>query len=402
MDHVAREYLLIGLSLGRLQEGVVDSYFGPSELADEAAGANASAQELADRASNLRATLADEVEDAQRRDWLDRQLLALATIGQRLAGVDLPYLEEVERCFDAPPEATPAEDWVRVRLELDELLPGTGDLRERIDARDERLTIPADRVAAIAEWLVGELRADSATVWRIPEGERLAITMVTDQPWGAYNWYEGDLSSRVEVNLDLPTRATQLIGTLAHETFPGHHFEHSWKETRLVRERGYAEASIQLINTPEAFISEGLAEVGHTLLLEGPRWQQLLLEVCERAGIDLDATAAEREWRTAHALRQLRGSSGDAALQLHVGKRSPDEVARFLEQDALFGPGRARKTLEFITHPLWRTYVFCYAGGDRLLSEWCAQAGSLDAQRKRYFRLVTEQLTPSAVAAEMN
>ncbi len=68
-------------------------------------------------------------------------------------------------------------------------------------------------------------------------------------------------------------RAHQLIGTMAHETFPGHHLEHAWKEHRLVREQGRAESSIQLINTPEAYISEGLAELGLRFVADEGDWQ---------------------------------------------------------------------------------------------------------------------------------
>ena len=99
----------------------------------------------------------------------------------------------------------------------------------------------------------------------------------------------------------------------------------------------------------------------------------------------------------------MRGSGGDAALQLHVGGRSREEVVRFLVEDALSAPDRAEKSLEFITHPLWRTYVFCYAGGERLLSRWGEQRrASLHRRKKqRFFRLLSEQLTPSGIAAEM-
>ena len=50
-----------------------------------------------------------------------------------------------------------------------------------------------------------------------------------------------------------------------------------------MREQGRAEASVQLINTPEAYISEGLAEVGGKLLVDGDAWQGMLL-VDRRAG----------------------------------------------------------------------------------------------------------------------
>jgi hypothetical protein len=401
MDDIGRDYLLLALSLGEIEDGFVDSYFGPPQLREQAIARSATPTMIVAEAIQLRARVADEVSDEQRGRWLDRQLVAMETIARRVGGETIPYLEEVERCFDAPPEPTPPEAYARLREQLDELLPQGGTLRERLDGRDARLTIPTDRVPAILDFVTAEVRALCAQHFPIPAGETLEIRLVTDQPWAAYNWYDGGLRSRIEFNTDLPTRAHQLVGTLGHETFPGHHLEHAWKEQRLVREQGRAEASIQLINTPEAYISEGLAEVGPRLLVDGPRWQELLIAICDRAGIDMSPEDAAREWQVTQALRALRGSGGDAALQLHVGGRTREEVVRFLVDDALSAPDRAEKSIDFITHPLWRTYVFCYAGGERLLGAWCAAAGEPAAQRDRYFRLLNEQLTPSGIAEEV-
>ena len=91
----------------------------------------------------------------------------------------------------------------------------------------------------------------------------------TDQPWSGYNWFDGGRRSRVDINTDLPVRATDLIHVVAHETYPGHHLEHAWKEADLVDARGRLEASVLLINTPECLISEGLADVGRRV--RGPR-----------------------------------------------------------------------------------------------------------------------------------
>lgn len=401
MDDVGRDYVVIALALGDLEEGIVDAYYGPPELREQAFARGAPAAQLAADAVALRARVRSAGLEEQRQLWLDRQLMALETIARRIAGEELSYLEEVERCFDAAPEPTPPEAYAKLRRELDDLLPRGGTLHERLEARDARLTIPVQHVKEILDWLVTEIRALSAQFFPAPEGESLSVSLVTNQPWSAYNWYDGELRSRIEVNTDLPTRANSLVGLLTHETFPGHHLEHSWKEQRLVRERGLVEASIQLINTPEAYISEGLAEVGGNLLVERERWQALMLSTCERAGIALSAADSEREWLVNEALRALRGSGGDAALQLHAAGRSRDDVRRFLVNDALRSPAQAEKTLEFISHPLWRTYVFCYGGGLELLTRWCAKAGDLAAQRERFSRLLTEQLTPSGIQAEL-
>ena len=83
------------------------------------------------------------------------------------------------------------------------------------------------------------------------------MSYVRAQPWTAYNWYDGGLRSRVDVNLDLPMDAATLVHVIAHETFPGHHLEHASKEANLVERRQRLEATIQLINAPECLVSRG-------------------------------------------------------------------------------------------------------------------------------------------------
>jgi hypothetical protein len=401
MDEIGRSYLVLALWGGELEDGYVDSYYGPPELRDEARARTGGPGQLLSEARSLQGQLEADVADPQRRRWLDRQLVAIQTLARRLDGEEIPYVREVELCFDAAPAPTPPEAYSGLRRLLDDLLPAGPSIHERLEARDARLTIPVERVAAILDWVVAEMRSLCAASFPIPAGESLTVSLVNDEPWAAYNWYEGNLSSRIEVNLDLPTRAHHLVPLVGHETFPGHHLEHAWKEQRLVRDRGQVEASVQLINTPEAYISEGLGEVGPALLVDAQKWQELLVQICDRAGIALTSPDAAREWDIAQALRTLRGSSGDAALQLHAESRPREAVLQFLVDEALRTPEQAYKTLEFITHPLWRTYVFCYAGGEKLLTQWTREAGDPAAQRDRFLRLLTEELTPSGIAEEL-
>lgn len=400
MDDVAHEYLLIGLSLGELQDGVVDAYFGPPDVKQQARAEKATAADLAKRSVALRARV-DEVEDAQRARWLDRQLIGTETIARQLDGEEFPYEQLVERCFDAAPKRTPADEYARVRDELEHLLPGAGDLRERLEAHEDTLTVPLDKLGPIVEWVTAELRRTALELFSVPDGEDLSISLVTNEPWGAYNWYDGNLHSRIEVNTDLPVRAPSLIGLLAHEAYPGHHLEHTSKEQHLVREQARYESSIQLINTPEAYISEGLAETGARFTADEGRWRILLKGICWRAGIPMDDQEIERNWQIRCAFHSLRAIQGDAALQLHVDGRSSEDVVTFLETNALVTHDRATKMLEFVTHPLWRAYVFCYAGGEELTTRWVEQAGSRAGEIEQFSRLLAEQLTPSGIALNM-
>src|SRR5258706_411698 len=93
-------------------------------------------------------------------------------------------------------------------------------------------------------------------------GQDPGVSRVPAQPGSGYHAFDGGVRSRVDINAALPTRAADLVDTVAHETSPGHHLEHAWKEADLVERQGRVESSLILLNTPESLISEGLAVLG--------------------------------------------------------------------------------------------------------------------------------------------
>ena len=108
--------------------------------------------------------------------------------------------------------------------------------------------------------LIEVLRARTSALIELPDGEQLVVEEVHDEPWWAFNYYLGELRSRVVVNTDQPTTASDLVTLAAHEAYPGHHTERAVKEQRLIRDRGMLEEAIQLVPTPQALVSEGIAE----------------------------------------------------------------------------------------------------------------------------------------------
>ncbi len=89
--------------------------------------------------------------------------------------------------------------------------------------------------------VVSDLRTRAGDAFGLPEGEGLTIEEVRDEPWWAFNYYSGNLTSRVVVNVDVPTSGPDLVQLAAHEAYPGHHLEHVWKEQLLVRDRDLLE-----------------------------------------------------------------------------------------------------------------------------------------------------------------
>ncbi len=402
-DAVARDYILLGLRLDQRIPGLVDGYFGPADLkATVDTEQPPPVARLRDDAAALRARLPAEVADPARRAWLDAQLVALETHAAALAGEPLPYLEHVARCFGYVPPRRPEAEFEAAAARLDELLPGDGPLAERLERWDRRFEIAIDRLPGVIDTLVARFRVRAADLFGLPEGEDLRVSIVDGQPWSGYNWYDGGLRSRVDINTDLPVRVPDLIATVAHETYPGHHLEHAWKEADLVEAHGLLEASILLINTPECLVSEGLADLGRTFAVPDEDAVDLLIETFERAGLELagDAAesrdAAERVVAMAPARRALSAIRGNAAILRHADGRSHEEVRDYLVSVGRIPPSAVEKRLEFIEHPLWRTYVFVYADGEALLRRW-VDAVPADDRPARFGRLLHEQLTPAAL-----
>ncbi len=269
------------------------------------------------------------------------------------------------------------------------------------------MNVPRERLPGLIDWLLDVTRARAADLFGLPDGETLRVSLVTGQPWSGYNWYDGGLRSRIDVNTDLPVRAPELVDLVAHEAYPGHHLEHAWRETILVDERHQLEASILLINAPECFISEGLAEAGRQFVVPAESEVELFEELLDRAGLaaaDDDATGRRSMAELAVAIgatrAELRGAAVNAALMLHVDGADRTTVARWLQTVALMTPERAAHLLQFLEHPLWRTYVFVYSEGAELLERWLASVPPGD-RPARFRRLLVEPVTPSGIAAEL-
>jgi hypothetical protein len=406
-DPIAHDYIVLGLRLDQHVPGLVDGYYGPAELkARVDVEALRPPAHLVEDADRLLAAIAVDVPEPDRRDWLTAQVAALRVHADALAGHDLPYLDHVARCFSWSPVRRDEALFDEAAAAIDELLSGPEPLAERMAAWDARFVVPPDRQVPVLEWLVERFRARAAERFGLPGGEELRIRLVTKQPWTGYNWYDGGRQSRFDLNTDLPTSVAELLHVAAHESYPGHHLEHVWKETRLVDDLHRLEASILLINTPECLISEGLADLGHRFASPPGDETDLLVELFERSGLAIaaDHAAARSAAATTVAMtgprNRLKESRVNAALMRHADGAGHDEVLAWLERVGRYAPAVAAKRLEFVEHPLWRTYVFVYHEGEALLRRWLEAVP--DAERAaRFGRLLREQLTPGAVAAEL-
>lgn len=394
-DPVGRSYVRLALRIDRHVEGYVDGYYGPPEWkAQIEAEPLRPVKALIDDAGRLQNSIAQADMDAQRRDFLTRQVTAMVTVLRRLSGTEMSLAQEAQGCFDITPQRVPEAEFEAALRELDTLLPGTGDLAERQVAWKRQFELPPQRVLPVLEVALAEVRRRTLSILPLPDGESVHLKLISDQPWSGYNWYLGSGCSRIEINTDLPVRADYAVELIAHEAYPGHHTEHALKDERWYRQAGRLEHSILLLMAPESVISEGLAMLADELIFpdrsELAGWLREVLY--PTAGIYADV---DLQMRLAKAAEALDGVGGNAAFLLHDDRRPEDEVLQYIRRHELCTEKEARQTLRFIASPAYRAYVFNYSHGRRLLKQAAATSNLLDVCRWA----VSEPVTPSAVVA---
>lgn len=373
----AVRYLELCLRLGRHVDGLVDSYYGPPEIASrvEAEALREPADLVADAES-----LREEGSSA----YLDAQLLGLQTVARKLCGDEIRYADEVERCYGVRPRRASERGFEDAHRRLDDALPEGGSLAERYQRWREGDPVPTELMPRLLETISERLRSRTRELLGLPHGESSELDFVTREPWWAYNYYLGGLKSRVAVNTDIPLNAAFAVELVAHELYPGHHTEHAWKEAKLTREQGRLEESALMIGAPQSLIAEGIAGLAVEMVVDDQ--DSFAAELFGEFGIDYDPQTG-REIRQAR--RPLERVMGNAAQLVHEDGMSPEDARAYIQRWGLASTQRAAHNVEFITHPVWRSYVTTYTDGYELCRGW------VDGDPARFKRLLTEQLTPA-------
>ena len=403
---LVEEYLTLGLRLGRHIDGLVDAYYGPADRAAvvEAEPVHPPARLVAEARSLLAAIDAGTPLDPAaagaghedgaapaRRHWLRAQVVGLLTTARKVAGESITYADEVESCYGVRPTRVDEEVLVDAHRRLDEVLPGRGPLAERLVAWRESHAVPVERLRPAIVSLADDLRERTRDLFGLPDGERVDFELVTDQPWSGFNYYLGDLHSRVAINTDLPVLSTSLAHLVAHEAYPGHHTEHTRKEIGLVRRRRWWEESIFLVGTPQCLLAEGLADLGLEVVM-GRRPEATVAEHLRPLGIRYDAEVVAAVAEAGEALGAVRQN---AAFRLHEDGADPETVSAEVARWGLLSPDRAAKSVEFLVHPTWRAYLTCYVEGLPLCRSF------VGGDPARFERLLSEQLTPDVLQAQV-
>ena len=183
------------------------------------------------------------------------------------------------------------------------------------------------------------------------------MEFVTQQSWSAYNWYQGDNQSLIQVNTDLPIFIDRAVGLGCHEGYPGHHVQGIYNE-RQYRERGWIEFSVAPLYAPSSPLNEGGANFGVDLAFPGPSAMRFeAATLYPLAGLDPATAPAYDSLR--QALIDLSGARLTIAAMYLDGEIDRDRALELTQRYQLSSRARAEQSLAFTEQ--YRSYVINYA-----------------------------------------
>lgn len=389
LDDFGRNFLRLTLEIDKHIDGYVDACFGPPAIkAEVEAGDKQPVAALQAQLTQLQASI--PAGDEQRAAYLKATLRAVDCTLRMLAGESFDYLDEVNRLYDIAPGPIDEDVFTAAHNELDTLLPGPGSIADRLEARRKRYELSSEKLLPLLELARDETRQRTVKLFDLVAGEGVELTLVDNQPWGAYNWYLGKARSLIEFNTDVPVSLLRIADMFAHEVYPGHHTEGQLKETLLYNDKGYAEEAVKLLHSPSAVIAEAIATTALEIIFpDGSHYDWTATVLAPAAGVD--AEPPEQMQRIAGAQDKLRYARTNAAIFYNSGQMDEAQTIDYLQTHALHSPRIAGQAFKFLSNPLFRSYVFTYTIGYDLIEQAADGGDKLPVFR----RLLTEQVLPS-------
>lgn len=407
MNGIAEGYVKLVLEVGKYDPMYVDAYYGPKEWKPKEENLQPDSiafNELISTADSLLTELellseykATELETLRYR-YLYKQLFSVKARVIILNGSVLPFNLESRALYDVTPFIESEDSLQKIIDELDKILPGQGDISERIAKLRNNFEIPKNKIAVVFDAAVKECRRRTAKYITLPAGENFKAEYVVNKPWGAYNWYKGNLFSVIQIATDSPVYIDAAVGLAAHEGYPGHHVYSTLLEQNLVKDKGWIEYTVYPLYSPESLIAEGTAVVGEELIFPGDERMIFEKEILfPLAG--LNTKDAGLYYKVLSLQDKLSSAGVLAAKNFLNGDWTKDQTVAWLQKFQLRTKERAEKYLSFIE--TYRSYVVTYDMGKIIIEEYLDRnGGTKDNLAKRweiFSKLISTPQTPSGL-----
>src|SRR3954463_1245793 len=411
LNPVAERYVHLVLALGQHDPDYVDAFYGPAEWKTQAEKEKKALDAIGAEAEELIATLAKIPDTATsademlklRREYLQKQISALAARVRMLKGEKLKFDDESRSLYDAVAPTFADSHFDEILAQLEKKIPGTNrqsgsdPLWQRYENWRKPFVIPKGKLDTVFQLAIKECRARTLAHVALPPNESFTVEYVTNKPWGGYNWYKGNFHSVIQVNTDLPTYIDRAVDLAAHEGYPGHHVYNSLLEKNLVRDRGWVEFSVYALFSPQSLIAEGTANFGREIAFP-TRAERIKFEkevLFPAAG--MDASRADEYYAVQDLMKQLDYAANEAARRLINGEIDEKAAAQWLQKYAVMEPARAEQRVKFVKR--YRSYVINYNLGEDMVRRYIEKRSGTDPEKRwnEFAKLLSSPRLPSGL-----
>jgi len=431
MNAVAEKYVHLVLALGQHDQDYVDAFYGPAEWKTQAEAQKQSLDAIAAEAATLlqqlrvertaaplveckkptashsdaATTLAKNSDTGKsggemlqlRREYLQKQISALAARVRMLKGEKLKFDDESRALYDAVAPTYPDSHFEEIIKQLETKIPGEGPLWQRYEEWRKPFMVPKDKLDAVFQAAIKECRARTLAHLSLPPNESFTIEYVTNKPWGGYNWYKGNFHSVIQVNTDLPTYIDRAVDLAAHEGYPGHHVYNSLLEKNLVRDRGWMEFSVYALFSPQSLIAEGTANLGREVAFPNKADRMKFEKEVLFPAAGIDASRADEYYAVQDLFKDLDYAVNEAARRLINGEIDEHAATEWLQKYAVMEPARAEKRVKFIER--YRSYVINYNLGEDMVKRYIEKRAGNDPEKRwaEFGKLLASPRLPSGL-----
>jgi hypothetical protein len=394
------EFLLLALQINKHIKGYVDFYFGPENLRKIVNNEGiTSPKELLLDAKTLLKQLGSQGYDKERERYLEKMLIAMRTSIEILNGIEIPIKEQFLKLYDVVLQPVKESELDTLKEEFNVAYGGLGSLEKRMNDLRVRRTVPEGKEFELFKKALNITRERTKEVFvdLLPESEQINIELVKNNnnnkiKWTYYNWYLGNLRSRIDVNPNFNMYWTLFLPAATHEGYPGHHTEFVAKEQRLYRELNQFEHSILLLNSPKLIISEGIAELAVNMLFSYRDQVEISLrEFCQDS-------SKESSFEALIAQGKVKGKM---SLYLHnlayhalIDEWNEERLIQYATTFEIFSQDNIKNRIKLILNPVYSTTAFSYNIGKKLIINKYGEFPSV----KNFRDLLINPILPSDLA----
>src|SRR5438874_7750832 len=157
MNAVAERYVHLVLALGQHDPDYVDAFYGPAEWKAQAEKEKKSLDAIGAEAAELSPTLAKTPDAATsgdemfklRREYLQKQISALAARVRMLKGEKLKFDDESRALYDAVAPTYRDSHFIQIISQLESKIPGKNPLWERYENWRKPFVIPKEKLDGV-------------------------------------------------------------------------------------------------------------------------------------------------------------------------------------------------------------------------------------------------------------